>query len=318
VIVPGFGGFMAHHVDARYDGRDSMFLPPLRTIGFNPQLQMNDSLLALSYVEAYDISYPEALNRIADEVTEMRQTLENSGKFELNDIGTIILNEDGNYTFEPCEAGILTPELYGLGGLNMLPLAQISAEEVQKTEDSAASIIEMPAKTVENNRTESEVKNQDSNQKMESGLSVNNSVFVNEEEESNAEFISIKKSWLRNIAAACIALIAFFTYSSPLGTPTVQKSQIDTGMLNRIMPKEINKVAQPQELVLSTDKFKDFAYAMKVERTPDMFLLFREYENDPKPKIVRIATGFHGLLDLVEAVVYGLKTIGKIKNEEVK
>jgi hypothetical protein len=107
VIVPGFGGFMAHHVDARYDGRDSMFLPPLRTIGFNPQLQMNDSLLALSYVEAYDISYPEALNRIADEVTEMRQTLENSGKFELNDIGTIILNEDGNYTFEPCEAGIL-------------------------------------------------------------------------------------------------------------------------------------------------------------------------------------------------------------------
>ena len=84
--------------------------------------------------------------------------------------------------------------------------------------------------------------------------SVNNSVFVNEEEEeSNTEFISIKKSWLRNIAAACIALIAFFTYSSPLGTPTVQKSQIDTGMLNRIMPKEINKVAQPQELVLSTE-----------------------------------------------------------------
>ena len=216
---------------------------------------MNDSLLALSYVEAYDISYPEALNRIADEVTEMRQTLENSGKFELNDIGTIILNEDGNYSFEPCEAGILTPELYGLGGLNMLPLAQISAEEAQEVDSSAASIIEMPAKTIENNRTESKVKNQDSNQKMESGLSVNNSVFVNDEdeEESNAEFISIKKSWLRNIAAACIALIAFFTYSSPLGTPTVQKSQIDTGMLNRIMPKEINKVAQPQELVLSTE-----------------------------------------------------------------
>ena len=35
VIVPEFGGFMAHHVDVRYDGRDNMFLPPLRTIGFN-------------------------------------------------------------------------------------------------------------------------------------------------------------------------------------------------------------------------------------------------------------------------------------------
>ena len=63
---------MAHHVDARYDGRDSMFLPPLRTIGFNPQLQMNDSLLALSYVEAYDISYPEALNRIAGDTLVMK------------------------------------------------------------------------------------------------------------------------------------------------------------------------------------------------------------------------------------------------------
>ena len=52
---------------------------------------MNDSLLALSYVEAYDISYPEALNRIADEVAEIKQTLENTGRFELNDIGTIIV-----------------------------------------------------------------------------------------------------------------------------------------------------------------------------------------------------------------------------------
>lgn len=76
VIVPGFGGFMAHHVDARYDGTDNMFLPPLRTVGFNPQLTMNDSLLVLSYVETYDMSYPEALRRIEDEVAEIRQTLE--------------------------------------------------------------------------------------------------------------------------------------------------------------------------------------------------------------------------------------------------
>ena len=109
VIVPDFGGFMAHHVDARYDGRDSMFLPPLRTIGFNPQLKINDSLLAQSYVEAYDISYPEALRRIEEEVNEIRQVLENTGKYEFNNIGTIYLNDHGNYSFDPCEAGLLTP-----------------------------------------------------------------------------------------------------------------------------------------------------------------------------------------------------------------
>ena len=235
VIVPGFGGFMAHHVDGRYDGRDNMFLPPLRTIGFNPQLQMNDSLLALSYVEAYDISYPDALERIANEVAEVKQTLENTGKFELNDIGTIVLNEDGNYTFEPCEAGILTPELYGLGGFTMLPISQIAdldAETQAEGAETAAksnptAIVDMPAQS---------------------------SVFSNEAEEeeaTSAEFISIKKSWLRNMAAACIALIAFFALSTPLGSPKVQKSQIDTGMLTRIMPKEITRTAAPQELKLT-------------------------------------------------------------------
>lgn len=88
VIVPDFGGFMAHHVDARYDGRDNMFLPPLRTVGFNPQLKMNDSLLAQSYVEAYDISYPEAIDRLANEVAEIRQRLENEGKYEYNIMGS--------------------------------------------------------------------------------------------------------------------------------------------------------------------------------------------------------------------------------------
>ena len=40
VIVPGLGGFMTHHIDARYDEQDNMFLPPLRTLGFNPQLNI--------------------------------------------------------------------------------------------------------------------------------------------------------------------------------------------------------------------------------------------------------------------------------------
>ena len=32
VILPGFGGFMTHHVEARYDEAERLFLPPLRTI----------------------------------------------------------------------------------------------------------------------------------------------------------------------------------------------------------------------------------------------------------------------------------------------
>ena len=115
VIVPEFGGFVAHQVGARYDERDHMWLPPTRTLGFNPQLRINDSLLVQSYVNAYDISYPEALRSIEDEVDTLKQELQNEGSYTLDDIGTLTVNSEGNYLFEPCEAGILSPEYYGLG-----------------------------------------------------------------------------------------------------------------------------------------------------------------------------------------------------------
>ena len=233
VIVPDFGGFMAHHVDARYDGRDNMFLPPLRTVGFNPQLKMNDSLLAQSYVEAYDISYPEAIDRLANEVAEIRQRLENEGKYEINNIGTIYLNEDGNYTFEPCEAGILTPNYYGLGGFDMLPLSTQENEPTVTLEKTNSTNI---AENIEINQEEKQAEPVVASQNATA-----NSVFdVNDDDEKpSAEFILIKKSWLRNLAAACIAIIAFFAISTPLRTPNVQTSKIDTGMLTRIMPKEL-------------------------------------------------------------------------------
>lgn len=127
VIVPGLGGFMGHYMDARYDEQESLFLPPLRSLGFNPQLTINDSLLVQSYVEAYDISYPEALRRIEAEVQELRLHLETGGEYELNDIGILSLNDEGHLTFSPCEAGILTPALYGLGSFEIPRLASTTA-----------------------------------------------------------------------------------------------------------------------------------------------------------------------------------------------
>lgn len=244
VIVPGLGGFMAHHVDAHYDGSDNMFLPPQRTVGFNPQLTMNDSLLVLSYVETYDLSYPEALRRIEDEVSEIKQTLENKGKYEVDNIGVLSLNEDGNLEFAPCEAGILTPGLYGLGGFELSPLALIPVESSNNSLNQEPDCQQ----------------GQQTTAKVASANIGNNSIFIDEEgenEEETAEFISIKKTWIRNVAAACIAIIAFFAFSSPLGTPTVtQKSQIDTGMLTRIMPKETPTMAKGGELMITDTKIQ--------------------------------------------------------------
>lgn len=173
----------------------------------------------------------------------------------------LFLNEDGNISFEPCEAGILTPDFYGLGGFDMLPIAQIDNEEQQNENQNVAMTVNM-VKEEQPVKNETEVP----------AAPANNSVFIaEEEEEEKAEFISIKKSWLRNMAAACIALIAFFTLSTPLGSPTIEKSQIDTGMLTRIMPKEMTPV-KSNELLLPTDepKLMETTPTDKAEKTPAM------------------------------------------------
>ena len=53
VIVPGLGGFVAHYTPA-IQVEENVFLPPTRTIGFNPQLKLNDGLLVQSYMAVYD------------------------------------------------------------------------------------------------------------------------------------------------------------------------------------------------------------------------------------------------------------------------
>ena len=226
VIIPGLGGFMAHHVSARYDEKEHLFLPPLRTLGFNPQLKMNDSLLVQSYVEAYDLSYPEALRRIEDEVEELKQHLENEGAYELNDIGLLSVNEDGNYVFSPCEAGILTPELYGLGTFEMAslkaaPTVTLAAvqEEVHGSGAEEPRIEEVETKATEGKETD------------------------DEERDGEERALVIKMSWIRNAVAVAAALLVFFLMTTPVVNSDVSNhtvSKLNSSILLPKMPKDSN------------------------------------------------------------------------------
>ena len=239
VIVPGFGGFMAHHVDAVYDEEERLFLPPSRTLGFNPKLHINDSLLVLSYVEAYDISYPDAIKRIEAEVSEMRQLINNQGFFELPDIGVILTNDEGNLEFEPCSAGILTPELYALSSFECNKLSKLSEkqEETIPTVGVAAPeaqkpVEEEPVKTVV-------VELQQEQQEVES-----------EYEDYEDDVVTIKVSTLKKIAAVAVVLLVVVFAILPFGGYNyfdgLQKGSIDTGLLTKVMPKA--QTTTPEEL----------------------------------------------------------------------
>ncbi len=225
VIVPDLGGFMAYHADAYYDEEDNTFLPPMRTLGFNPQLKINDSLLAQSYVEAYDISYPDAVQRIEDEVNELRQHLQNEGSFELTNIGTLSVNENGNYLFSPCEAGLLTPSLYAFSSFEITKLDIVGQEK--KEEPVAVTVKETKkpdAKVVP----------------IEIG-DVDPAPETNETEDDDV--IRIKFSWIRNTVAVAAVLIAFFLLALPTGeSEMVQRkiSHLNTDILFGMMSKDTN------------------------------------------------------------------------------
>lgn len=234
---------MAHHIAASYDEKNHIFLPPTRTVGFNPRLTMNDSVLAQDYVSCYDLSYPEALKRIESEVDEFRQTiLDEDGGYELCGIGRLYALENGEYDFIPNDTGITTPATYGFQAfeLDTLPATEsasestsaASAADIRKTEPSPFATYSPIAKAAP-------------------------SPMHNEEEETEQQTLSlnIPVKMLRHMAAACIVLFVMLSIPSRLGdasTGTNTQSAIDTKWLYEIMPKEMTS-GKPESLVASDD-----------------------------------------------------------------
>lgn len=114
VVVPNFGGFIAHYQSAYYDEKRSTFFPPQRVIGFNPKLIMNDGLLVQSYMQHLDTDFSDANLHIEKEVDELNEKLYSDGEVTLANIGTISCKVDGTLAFVPSEKRIETPTLYGL------------------------------------------------------------------------------------------------------------------------------------------------------------------------------------------------------------
>lgn len=181
VIVPEFGCFMAHTISAHFDETENLFLPPQRTLGFNPRVTINDSLLIQSYIETYSMSYPDAMKEIECEVAEIKEVLAKNGEFCFEGVGT--LHFDGKvYDFTPCISGILTPSIYGLDALEMNTLKAII--DAQHSDDSKVNAILKPS------FTPSEEKK--------------NSIFAKENDEPIV--ITIQRATLRKCATAAAVL----------------------------------------------------------------------------------------------------------------
>jgi nucleoid DNA-binding protein len=111
VLVPAFGGFVASEKSAQME--NGYLLPPTRTVGFNPDLNYNDGLLAQEVAKAEGISLVEANNFIAEKVEKLNTTLKTFKHLSFANIGTFHLNGE-KVCFEPHKTNDLLIDSFGL------------------------------------------------------------------------------------------------------------------------------------------------------------------------------------------------------------
>lgn len=237
VIVPGFGGFVAHHKVAEYDMEEKTFYPPQRVLGFNSQLVLNDSLLVQSYAEAYDLSYPEALRKIENEVEEIKQQIEIEGEYKFRGIGTVSKTAEGYYDFEPCVAGLVSPSLYGFTSYIMDAVNGVAdADGVSDTEDSAEKKL-LSAADVVTGETEVDVKDD-----AEDTEDVEDDE-VEDEEEERGIYVSYKKMWYA-AAASLILLLLPLAYNSLTVGRGSQSSNVIRGSVGDTGKEVVSKIGE--------------------------------------------------------------------------
>lgn len=114
VIIPGFGGFIGNYAPARIQPAYHTFLPPRKSLLFNVNLKQNDGLLAFWISRKTNIEYNDALHLIESAVTGWNKEL-NAGRFvEIDRVGRLFKDKEGNIQFEQDEQFNFLPESFGL------------------------------------------------------------------------------------------------------------------------------------------------------------------------------------------------------------
>ena len=183
VVVPGFGGFITHYMPASWSDEEKLFLPPMRTIGFNPQLKMNDGILVQSYMEVYNTDFSDATKILEQGVDKLVGLLHKEGKVDLFNIGELSLSIHGTYIFSPYDDKIITPLFYGLDSFEIKDIKTLQQSSDKKM------VISQPKATITKKTYE----------------------------------IRINRALVRNAVAAVAAIFLFFYMSAPIENTYVEK-----------------------------------------------------------------------------------------------
>jgi nucleoid DNA-binding protein len=119
VIIPGFGGFIGNYSPSRIDRTSGTFIPPVKQISFNRNLNHNDGLLVSRISQATGLNYVNSRQVVEEFVRDLTGRLEKGEQIVFDHLGTFDYNHENNVQFEP-ESGInYCLDSYGLESFNL-------------------------------------------------------------------------------------------------------------------------------------------------------------------------------------------------------
>jgi len=140
VAIPHFGTFMTMYVPAVHSIEEDAYYPPMRSVRFNADLKADDGLLEASICHTYGCTRAQARERVQTLVLRLRQQLLSDGQVDFGILGQFAQDEDGHISFEACQAGAITPQLYGLDSFSFPRLS--TASRAKATHHSARAAME--------------------------------------------------------------------------------------------------------------------------------------------------------------------------------
>ena len=124
------GALLSHDVPAFYNAEEHIFMPPHRTVGFNPQITIDDSLLLSEYMAENNISYNEAELLLNKDIELLKRELTKKGETCFGNLGTFSMNINGEISFSATDDSIDDPYNFGFEPLAIQPLSEISQKEI--------------------------------------------------------------------------------------------------------------------------------------------------------------------------------------------
>lgn len=140
VIVPNFGGFITNEISAKVNHYTHTFYAPSKQLTFNSHLQNNDGLLVNYVAASLNITYAKAMDFIANEVESWKNILKKE-ELDIENIGSLTINAEGNYVFEPSNKVNYLTSSFGLNSFNSPAVKRIEYQQKVKQLESIAPVL---------------------------------------------------------------------------------------------------------------------------------------------------------------------------------